>query len=88
MSGKKTDKIKTNYKYLIIVGTPIIEESITVKHLRYVIDTGLEQKVQQLFQTQQIFVSFINKNSQTQRQGRICRIPGIPGDYYGLFSKD
>ena len=42
MSGKKTDKIKTNYKYLIIVGTPIIEESITVKHLRYVIDTGLE----------------------------------------------
>jgi hypothetical protein len=86
--GKKTDKIKTDYRYLIIVGTPIIEESITVRHLRYVIDSGLEQKVLQIYQTKQIYVSFINRNSQIQRQGRICRIPGIPGDYYSLFSPE
>ena len=36
--GKPYNKIKTNYKTVIYVATPMVEESVTIIPLRYVVD--------------------------------------------------
>ncbi len=44
--GKPYNKVKTNYRCIIYIATPIVEESITIISLRYVIDLGYNLKVQ------------------------------------------
>jgi HrpA-like RNA helicase len=38
--GETYKKVKTDYKAIFFVATPIIEESVTIIPLRYVVDLG------------------------------------------------
>ena len=40
LEGKSYNKVVTNYRCVIYVGTPIVEESVTIRRLRYVVDLG------------------------------------------------
>ena len=63
------------YKRFIIVATNIVEASLTIDTLKYVIDDGLENNVEYDFKKDIISnkVEYISKSSQIQRRGRVGR---------------
>jgi hypothetical protein len=84
-SSKSTQSKYTRY---IIVATSIAEASITLTHLKYVIDTGKHQTVsydyKRMIDIQE--VKPISNDSRIQRKGRVGRVSS--GTVYYLYSKE
>ncbi|PKI84414.1 RNA helicase [Malassezia vespertilionis] len=71
---------------LVVVATNVAETSITIPHIKYVIDTGRakERRVDAQSQVQSYDIQWISKASAAQRAGRAGRTG--PGHCYRLFS--
>ena len=73
-------------KRLIVVATNVAETSITIPHIVYVIDSGLEKR--KIYSTQlqmsKYEITYISKASASQRAGRAGRT--APGHCYRLYS--
>ena len=73
-------------KRKIILGTDITETGVTIKTLRYVVDSGIRNAViyHPIFNASVIEQVRISGNSMEQRMGRVGRVSD--GYYYPLFS--
>ena len=79
---------KGKYTQAIIVATNVVEASVTIKSLRYVIDTGYSLNVNYNFITNKNVVDPTNKisdASRMQRRGRIGRVAS--GTAYYMYAK-
>lgn len=90
----KDEKLNTNLveKYevpsrKIIVSTPIAETGITIKTLKYCIDTGwvLSPEFNPDFGTEILLNKNVTKNMAEQRQGRVGRVDN--GHWYPCYTK-
>ena len=63
------------YNRFIIVATNIVEASLTIDSLKYVVDDGLENNVEYDYKKDIMLnkVEYISKSSQVQRKGRVGR---------------
>lgn len=75
-------------QYKIIVATPVAESSLTVKGIKYVIDSGYEVSVSRDYKldARVIDTKFISKAQVKQRMGRAGRTE--PGICYHLYTKE
>lgn len=71
---------------LVVVATNVAETSITIPHIKYVVDCGRskERHIHPQSQVQSFHVSWISKASAAQRAGRAGRTG--PGHCYRLYS--
>ncbi|WFD30964.1 RNA helicase [Malassezia sp. CBS 17886] len=74
------------HKRLVVVATNVAETSITIPHIRYVVDCGRakERRLHGQSQMQSYDVAWISKASAAQRAGRAGRTG--PGHCYRLYS--
>jgi hypothetical protein len=75
------------YTRFIIVATNIIEASVTIDSLKYVIDTGTHKKNIYDIKTRRSILkeTFIAIQNKTQRKGRVGRVQ--PGFFYQTYDK-
>jgi ABC-type phosphate transport system ATPase subunit len=76
------------YNRAIIIATNVAEASITLKNLRYVVDTGYAKTViyDALEGVPKTFILPISWSSSTQRRGRVGRVAS--GIVYHLYAKE
>lgn len=76
------------YDRCIIFGTEVVESSITIENLGFVIDSGLSNKVYYKYNTDENIneLSPIAKSSHKQRAGRVGRTSS--GYVFNLFTKE
>lgn len=85
------DKYKSHpkgpYKRKVVIGTEVVESSITIKGLKYVIDTGLSNQTKYYVKEGQnaLEKKYISKASHLQRKGRVGRKSA--GVCYNVFTK-
>ena len=84
------NRYKQNGKYTrkVVFGTEVVESSVSIGELEYVIDSGLKnfnifysEKNQEALEKK-----YISKAAHTQRKGRVGRFG--PGNCYNLFTKE
>ena len=75
-------------KRKIIVATNIAETSLTIKNVRYVVDSGLirQKTIDEEFGTEKLSVVKHTASGCKQRRGRAGRT--APGEYHALYAKD
>lgn len=78
---------KSKDKYLIIIATPVAESSLTVKGIKYVIDSGLEISAthDSKMDAKKILTDYISQAQVKQRKGRAGRT--APGIAYHLYTE-
>jgi HrpA-like RNA helicase len=76
------------YKRFIIVSTNVAEASITIKTLKFVVDTGTQKNLVYNTENRNSFIqtSYITEDSRKQRRGRVGRVSS--GDAYFLYDHD
>lgn len=79
---------KGTYTRAIIIATNVAEASITIKNLRYVIDSGYTKTVvyDPLENISKMLIVPISYSSSVQRRGRVGRV--APGTVYYLYDKE
>jgi len=79
---------KGTYTRAVIIATNVAEASITIRSLRYIVDTGYAKVAifDPLEGVGKTLTLPISKSSSTQRMGRIGR--RAPGDFYPLYSAE
>lgn len=84
-----SDKYKTEkFERKVVMGTEVVESSITISDLKYVIDCGLsnQQKYYADENLNALEKKYISKASHLQRKGRVGRTG--PGECYNVFTID
>lgn len=78
---------ENKYTRCVIVATNIAEASISIKTLKYVVETGLEKTMKFDFEKRAntLLTNYITESSRTQRRGRVGRTS--PGTVYYLYKK-
>lgn len=85
------DKFKTHpkgpFNRKVVIGTEVVESSITIKGLKYVIDCGLSNQSKYYARESQFALEkrYISKASHLQRKGRVGRKSS--GVCYNVFTK-
>jgi hypothetical protein len=76
-----------SYDRFIIVATNVAEASITIKTLKFVIDTGTEKTniYDYMKRSDKLIKSYISESSRRQRKGRVGRTSS--GEVYYLYEK-
>ncbi len=79
---------KNTYNRAIIVATNVAEASITLKRLKYVIDTGYSKVnvFDPIKGISELQIQPISRSSSVQRKGRVGRVAS--GDVYYLYDRD
>lgn len=79
---------KNKYKRYVIIGTNIVEASLTINTLKYVFDTGYEKVsiYNKSTSTNQLIKTEISESSRIQRRGRVGRVSD--GFVFYAYSKD
>jgi hypothetical protein len=75
------------YNRVVVIATNVAEASITIKTLRYVVDTGAQKTLEYDFKTRLGILkqNSISESSRLQRRGRVGRV--APGEVYYLYEK-
>lgn len=78
---------KGRYKRAIVVATNVVEASVTIDSLEYVIDTGyaINVKFDSINNEDVVSIDKISEASRLQRRGRVGRV--APGTVYYMYSK-
>jgi hypothetical protein len=87
--GSATKKVPLGtYNQVIVVATNVAEASITIKNLKYVIDTGYYNSVtyDNVSRSTLVTVAPITEASRLQRRGRVGRVSS--GKVYHMYMKD
>ena len=72
----------------IVVATNIVESSITIEDIIYVVDTGRvkENRKDEINETPALVETWVSRASATQRRGRAGRVkPGIAYHFYSRY---
>lgn len=79
---------KKKYTRYIIIGTNIVEASLTIESLKYVVDTGFEKVAIYDYEKKKeiLHIKPISESSRIQRRGRVGRVSG--GYVYYAYTKD
>ena len=79
---------KGSYTRKVVIGTEVVESSITIKGLEYVIDTGLSNQTKYYVKESQnaLEKNTFSKASHLQRKGRVGRKSS--GICYNVFTKE
>lgn len=79
---------KAKYNRYIIIGTNIVEASLTISSLKYVVDTGYEKVAIYDYNKQKLVLHTkpISESSRIQRKGRVGRVSD--GYVYYTYTKD
>lgn len=80
--------VKNKYERYIIVGTNIVEASLTISSLKYIVDTGFEKVSIYSYQKKKemLHVLPISESSRIQRRGRVGRVSN--GFVYYTYMKN
>lgn len=81
-------KLNTNYNRKVVIGTNVIESSLTIANIRYVIDTGYEfsSAYDPENRAKRLDRQLITQAQAKQRMGRAGRTE--PGECYHLYTKE
>jgi hypothetical protein len=88
VEGKKYTNKTKGYDRIFIVGTNIMEASVTVPNLKFVVDTGLSNVMiyDPVTNTSKLTMMPISQSSADQRRGRVGRTSS--GEVYHLYHID